>query len=101
MIPLTPRVTVLVHPVDTASHPSVPPGYRWAVMVGDGSFADMDRCANAGWCPTPSEAAMEGEMVGVTAAKALRAFGIPAGYAVVTLDHDPIPAGCDVVHIGA
>jgi hypothetical protein len=92
-------VTVLVHPINTEAHPSTPPGFRWAVYVGDGSWADMGRCANAGWCPTQGEAAMEGEMVGVCAAKVARVFGVPVEYAVVTLDHDPIPTGGDFINV--
>lgn len=98
---LTPRITVLVHPIDTGAHPTVPPGWRWAVMVGDGPMSEVGRCVNAGWCPNGGEAALEGEMVGAACTKALRMLGMPAGYARVDLDHDPIPAGGDAIHIGA
>lgn len=98
---LTPVVTLVVHPIDTAVHPTVPPGWRWAVMLGDGSPSDMDRCANAGWCPSRGEASLEGEMVAVTATKALRAFGVPVSLRTLTLDSDPIPAGGDRIHVGS
>jgi len=100
MVLLAPKITVLVHPIDTSAHPSIPPGFRWAVYIGDGSWSDMQRCVNAGWCPTQGEAAMEGEAVGMTAVKAGRAYGLPLSYAVTTLDHDPIPAGADRIHVG-
>jgi len=96
LVHLVPGVTVVVHPIDTASHPTVPAGWRWAVMAGINiPPADLDRCANAGWCPTKQEAEFEGDTAGVTAVKALRMFGIPAAYALLPLDYDPIPAGCD------
>lgn len=95
------NVTVFVHPVDTDRNPSVPPGWRWAVHVGDDP-QNMRTCMNAGWCPGASEAAMEGEMVGVTVAKALRFAGVPTNYrAVRRLDSDPCPpAGLDTVSVG-
>lgn len=97
---MTPKITVVVHPINTLAHPSIPPGYRWAVMVGEGALDDMDRCPNAGWCPTENEAWVEGEMVGVTAVKAMRYLGIPAEYAKLALAHDPIPPGGDRIHVG-
>lgn len=96
VVHLIPAVTVVVHPIDTEAHPSVPPGWRWAVMAGAGtSPANVALCANAGWEPTEGEARLTGETVGVAAAKALRLHGIPATYGVLALDHDPIPAGGD------
>lgn len=97
---LTPKVTVIVHAISVEAHPSIPPGFRWAIMLGDGAPSELDRCANAGWCPTEQEALLEGETVGATAAKTLRAFGIPAAYAVQRLDYDPIPAGDDRISVG-
>jgi hypothetical protein len=96
---LDPAVTVVVHPIDVDAHPSVPPGWRWAVMVGSGPPGELERCVNAGWCPTAQEAWLEGETVGATAVKALRAFGIPAVYGKLPLPDDPIPPGGD--HLGA
>lgn len=95
LVLLAPKVTLLVHPVDTEAHPTVPPGFRWAVMLGDGRDDDMSRCAEARWCPTEYEASFEGEMVAVAVAKALRAYGIPVEMQKTRLDHDPIPAGAD------
>lgn len=97
---LAPVVMLVVHPINTAAHPTVPAGWRWAVMLGEGSPSDVERCPNAGWCPTQQEAALEGETVAVTVAKALRAFGIPASFRTLTLDDDPIPAGGDRIHVG-
>lgn len=98
MVPLTPLVVVVVHAIDTDAHPSQPPGWRWAVMVGGRPPADLDWCANAGWCPTEQEAWLEGETCGATACRALRMLGVPAAYDRSRLDHDPIPAGCNRVH---
>lgn len=93
---LRPVITVVVHEVDTVAHPTVPPGWRWAVMVGDRPPGDLAACANAGWEPDDRSAAVAGETVGAAAAKALRMCGVPADYrGVLLLDHDPIPAGGD------
>lgn len=100
LVLLTPAVTVVVHPIDTEAHPTVPPGWRWAVMLGAAPLEDMDACANAGWCPTEREAWLEGEMVAVAVAKALRAYGVPADYRTLALERDPIPAGADRVSVG-
>lgn len=43
---------------------------------------------------------MEGEQAGVTAANALRTFGIAVSYALRQLPYDPIPAGADKITIG-
>lgn len=83
-------ITVAVHPVDdTHRTGAVPIGWRWCVQFGD-NYADATAWLNAGWCPTESDAAVEGEMVGVTAFKALKAAGVPAAYAgAVHLVTDP------------
>lgn len=100
MVLLGPDVTVFVHPIDTAAHPTIPPGWRWAVVLGGQPPSNVDATANAGWCPSEAEACLEGEQVGVTAAKALRAFGIPVSYALRQLTYDPIPSGADKISIG-
>lgn len=88
-------IYVLVHPIDTAAHPTYPPGWRWAVMIGDGAFSDTSRCANAGWCPTQEEATAEGDQNAATAVAAIQILS--AHYrGVVPLDHDPIPAEADL-----
>jgi hypothetical protein len=97
---LTPVVTTFVHAINAAAHPSIPPGWRWAVHLGDPDPERLDGCANAGWCPTENEAALEGEMVAVTVVKSLRMFGIPVEYQLVRLDRDPIPVGADLVSLG-
>lgn len=95
---LIPGVTLVVHPIDTDAHPTVPAGWRWAVMAGTTTPpADTRLCCNAGWCPTESEASVEGEMVAAAAVKALRMFGVPAAYNMLRLDRDPIPAGHDTL----
>jgi len=93
-------ITLVIHPIDTEKHPTVPPGWRWAVMVGDGPYDDMNRCAEARYNPTEAEADLEGEMVAVAVVKALRIAGLPAGCRTEHLDHDPIPAGGDHISIG-
>jgi hypothetical protein len=98
MVHMTPQITVLVHPIDTVVHPDVPEGFRWAVMVGGAQPHDIDMCAHAGWCPSFSEAAFEGESHGAAAVRALRMFGIPSAYNVLQLPEDPIPAGCSTIH---
>ncbi len=92
---LTPKVTVVVHPIDTAVHVETPAGFRWAVMVGGRPPGDLDYCAHAGWCPTEAEALFEGESHGAVATRAARMFGVAAEYAVLVLDHDPIPRVAD------
>lgn len=93
-------VTVFVHPVDTAAHPSTPAGYwRWAVHIGHNA-ADLAECVNAGGEPAGPLAHLAGEMVGVAVAKALEAVGHPVRYRVVELPHDPIPSGQDRISIG-
>lgn len=90
----------VLHPINVEAHPSVPPGFRWAVMVGDVDPADTARCANAGWCPTAAEAEAEGDQNAATATRTLQLLGIDAGYTGVTrLASDPIPAGADRLNI--
>jgi len=95
---LVPKIVVFLHAVDVSAHPSVPPGWRWAVHFGGGSPADLSTCANAGWCPTVNEAELEGAQNAATAIKAARGFGIPVGaLEIIRLDTDPIPPGKDRV----
>jgi hypothetical protein len=96
-----PKITVVVHRVDTTAHATVPPGYRWAIMLGDGPPSDMDNCVNAGWCPTEQEACIEGEMVGSAVSRALSWVGVPSRYGLTKLDHDPIPPDGDRLNMGA
>lgn len=97
---LIPEVTLFVHEIDTGRHPTIPPGWRWAVHAGGGEPGDLSRCVNAGWCPSKIEALMEGEQNAATAVKACRVFGVPAGYRQHELDFDPIAIGEDFVTIG-
>ena len=96
-------VYTAVHPIDTTAHPTVPAGFRWAVMLGPCPPSALDNCANAGWCPTREEAAAEGDQNGATATRALRLAGLNVRYGdavqVLHLDHDPIPAGDDPLHV--
>jgi hypothetical protein len=90
----------VIHPIDTAAHPTVPPGFRWAVMVGDADPADTARCANAGWCPGASEAQAEGDQNAATAARAMQLLGIDVRYAGIhRLASDPIPPGAGQLNV--
>lgn len=85
-----------VHPTDPLAHQTVPPGFRWAVMVGPGSPADVDRVANAGWAPDARSAELEGDQNGATATRVLHLLGVEARYAGVQhITYDPIPPGAD------
>lgn len=98
--PVVLLIRLVLHEIDTVIHPTIPPGWRWAVMVGAVEHHDMSACANAGWCPSETEAALEGEMVAVTAVKVARMLGVPVSYEQVRLDYDPIPVDGDLVTIG-
>lgn len=96
-------VYTVVHPIDRAKHPTVPEGFRWAVMLGPCPPGDVSRCANAGWCPSRHEAAAEGDQNGATATRALRVAGHNVRYGeavqILHLDFDPIAAGNDPVFV--
>lgn len=96
---LLPQITLFIHPVDTARHPTVPAGWRWAVHAGGGPPSDLSRCVNAGWCPDERLALAEGEQNAATAVNALRTFGVPASVHTLRLQTDPVPAGQDQVSI--
>jgi hypothetical protein len=96
---LTPQVTLVVHPVDTQAHPTVPTGWRWAVVVGGRPPSDVKHTANAGWAPDERTALLEGEQNAATAVRALRLFGVAVTAGTLTLDHDPIPPGHDQIHL--
>lgn len=81
-------VTVTVHPIDVDAHPTIPPGYRWAVGL-DG------HTLNAGWEPSRSSAAMAGEAAGVCAVRAAILCGADVSLKTIHLGHDPIPASAD------
>lgn len=91
-------IVVIVHPIDTAAHPSVPPGWRWAVYMGAGNYSDLERCLNAGWQTSPTSAAVDGEACAATAVRALRLAGLPANLESLRLGFDPIPADAQRVH---
>jgi hypothetical protein len=90
----------VIHPIDTAAHPTVAPGFRWVVMLGDVDPADTAWCANAGWCPTVGEAQAEGDQNAATAARAMQLLGIDVRYAGIhRLASDPIPPGADRLNV--
>ena len=90
--PLVCEVTVVVHPVDVELHPTVPAGYRWAVMVGGRPPTDLGYCVQAGHDPRQDLALVAGEMVGTACVQTLRRLGSPGRYGVLRLDYDPLPA---------
>lgn len=96
---LTPEITLVVHPIDTTAHPTVPPGWRWAVQVGGGRPDDVERCAQAGWTPTEAEAWAHGEPVAVAAVQACRTFSVPVSFRRLRLLRDPIPPGGDRIRV--
>ena len=85
------HLTVFVHPIDTERWPTVPPGWRWAVVHGgDPSDMSPERCLNAGFEKTQQEAAMAGEAAMVVGVKVARLHGNQqADHETVYLDHDP------------
>lgn len=97
---LGPVVAVHVHPIDTDAHPTVPPGWRWAVVVGDRPPHDLVHTVQAGWAPTESQAWFEGEHCGVAVCKGLRLFGIPVDYRKLRLTTDPIPPDLNRIDAG-
>lgn len=97
---LTPDVTVYVHEIDTAAHPSIQPGWRWSVVVGGRPATDHEHTVGAGWSPDESAARLVGEMVGAAVVLGARTFGVPVGaMPTIRLSYDPIPAGADRLHI--
>lgn len=93
-------IGVVVHPINTLAHSSVPPGFRWGVYLED-RWADLGRCMNAGWEPTAGAAAMAGESAAVCAVRAAQACGrADARMETTMLDYDPVPAGRDLITVG-
>lgn len=85
-------ISVIVHPIDTIKHPSIPKGFRWCAQFGTDA-TDTSSWLNAGWCPTVSEASITGEMVASSVAKATKYLGLDTEYlGVIRLADDPIPA---------
>ena len=87
------QIIALAHPIDTVTHPSYPPGWRWAVHIGS-DFADIGSCLNAGWEPSESQARLAAEQAAVCAHKVAALFTL-ASFETVTLSHDPVPAAAD------
>lgn len=85
------HLTVFVHPIDTERWPSVPPGFRWAVVHGgDPGEVSAERCLQAQWEKTPAEAELAGVNAAVVGVKVARMHGNQqADYEVVHLDYDP------------
>lgn len=93
--PLMHQVTVVVHPIDTAEHPTYPNGWRWGVTIGGKPINDIDFCVGAGHEETEIRAAVQGEMVGAAVTLALRHYQLTPKYAFLRLDWDPIPSDAD------
>ena len=85
-------IAVIVHPIDTVKHPTIPAGFRWCAQFGTDA-TDVASYLNAGWEATETDAAITGEMVASSVAKALQVLGIQRDYlGVIQLAEDPIPA---------
>jgi hypothetical protein len=85
-------IAVIVHPIDTDKHPTIPAGFRWCAQFGTDA-ADVSSYLNAGWEANATDAAITGEMVASAVAKALMVLGIQRDYVgVIQLAEDPIPA---------
>lgn len=97
---LAPEVTVFAHEIDVAKHPTYGPGWwRWAVMVGGRPPHELEFCATAGGLRSLADALQRGDEVAAGIIHALRIFGHPVKRArSFVLDHDPVPAGGDIVH---
>lgn len=93
--PMPPTLTVVTHPVDTTAHPDHPvDSWRWSVMAGGTPPSDVRYSLNAGIAVDAGEAHAIGDQNAATACQALRTmFGVPATFAHLRLDYDPIPAG--------
>lgn len=77
-------LNVFFHPIDTVKHPDNPPGWRWAVHVGDNP-ADMSTCLQAGWACDRNEAMFFGHQTAAAVQNALSVTGVDV------LPYDPIP----------
>lgn len=81
-----------VHPIDTAKHPTQPPGCRWAVHLGDDP-ADIGSCLQAGWSSHESAACWDGDQVAAAVVNAFRLLGVAVVWAGPSvLEYDPTPA---------
>lgn len=92
------QIRALAHPISPKAHPTVPPGFRWAVYIGE-NWADLNTCLNAGWEPTIEQAALAAEAGAVCAAKVALLHGTEVDGRSVRLDHDPIEQGNDRIVI--
>jgi hypothetical protein len=93
-------VTALVHPINTSEHPHNSPGWRWAVMVGNGQHSDLGRCANAGWASDEDKAKWAGDTCAATAVRTANLLGLFVRYqGIVVLDHDPVPATANQLNV--
>lgn len=90
---------MVVHPIDAAAHPTVGAAWRWGIQIGGKPPGDMTWCAQAGAAPTREEAMDTARMYAATAVQTARMFGVPAELGAVVLDHDPVPAGADFIHV--
>jgi hypothetical protein len=85
-------LAVIVHPIDTEKHPTIPAGFRWCAQFGTNPV-DVSQYLNAGWEPSINDASVTGEMVASSVFKAFRIMSIECDYlGVIQLADDPIPA---------
>lgn len=78
-------LNVFVHPIDTIKHPDQPPGWRWAIHVGENP-SDMSTCLQAGWAHDSGEALLFGHQTAAAVENALKVTGV----GVVPYDPQPL-----------
>ena len=89
----------VAHPVDTQAHPTIPPGWRWAVYRSD-RFDDATECLGAGWAPEEGAAVFIADQAAAITVRALQLVGVESTISNHTLTIDPIAAGADMIKIG-
>ena len=86
-----PDLCVVVHAIDMASHPTQPPGWRWAVHIG-ANWRDMSTCLNAGWQASQPDATVIGEAAAIVGSKvAMCCIGQDWRNPTIVLNYDPTP----------
>lgn len=89
----------LAHPVDVEAHPSIPPGFRWAVYRSD-DWSNMTDCLGAGWAPDEGAAKWIADQAATIAVRSMRTSGVPADLSVTSIGYDPVESGHDFVTVG-
>ena len=88
------------HPIDTVAHSTIPVGFRWTVSASNDP-TDVSACLGAGWSPDADTAALIAAQAAHIAATAFGMGGGVAHCAQLILSNDPVPAGADILNMGA